>query len=82
LKAFKNIGGISFNQKKFNCITVKIRNQHDYRHKASTTKTTIEMLFDKKTVSMRKKIKIAHSSYFKQAGGQESRRLATEGRKE
>jgi len=36
------------------------------------------MVFDKKTVSMRKITKIAHSSYFKQAGGQESRRLAME----
>ena len=64
LKAFKNIGRISFNQKQFNCITVKSRNQRDYRRGANTKKTTIEMLFDKKTVSMRKIIKIAHSSYF------------------
>ena len=54
LKAFKNIGRISFNQKQFNCITVKSRNQQDYRRGANTKKTTMEMLFDKKTVSMRK----------------------------
>ena len=57
LKALKNIGGISFNQKQFNCITVKSRIQQHYRYKASTKrniKQLYKMLLDKNRVSIKK----------------------------